>query len=385
VTERLYYTDSYLTDFDARVTERADDGRRVYLDRTAFYPTSGGQPHDLGLLGEAKVLDVVDEGERIAHLLSQPLSADRVAGRVDWERRFDHMQQHTGQHLLSAVLADLYRFTTVSVHFGQDTSTLDLDVAEVARGQLAEAEMQANAIVTENRPVTVGFEDAALAGNLRKPSDRQGPLRIVTIAALDRSACGGTHVRATGEIGAILIRRMERVRKAARLEFVCGRRVIRAVRADSDLLSRIGASFSAAPADLPALIDAQRAALKEAASTRRELESRLDALRARELYADAVPGVDGVRRIVLRDESAIERLRFLGQAVASLSQVVFIGAARTPPGVVVATSDDSGRDAAAWLRTVLEQVGGRGGGNARLAQAAVPADKLEAALDMLTE
>src|SRR5262245_34816095 len=339
----------------------------------------------MGLLGEAKVLDVVDEGERIAHLLGQPLSADRVAGRVDWERRFDHMQQHTGQHLLSAVLADLYRFATVSVHFGQETSTLDLDVAEVTPEQLADAEMRANAIVTENRLVTVGFEDAALPANLTKPSDRQGPLRIVTIGDLDRSACGGTHVRATGEIGAILIRRIERVRKSARLEFVCGRRAIRAARADSDLLSRIAGSFSAAPADLPALIDAQRVALKEAASTRRELESRLDALRARELYADAAPGADGVRRIIVRDESAVERLRFLGQAVASLSQVVFIGVARTPPGLVVATSDDSGRDAAAWLRTVLERVGGRGGGNARLAQGTVPADKLDAALDMLTE
>jgi alanyl-tRNA synthetase len=239
--------------------------------------------------------------------------------------------------------------------------------------------------VTENRPVSVGVEDAALAANLRKPSDRQGPLRIVTIADLDRSACGGTHVRATGEIGAILIRRLERVRKSARIEFVCGRRAIRAARADSDLLSRIAGSFSAAAADLPALIDAQRAALKEAASTRRELESRLDALRARELYADAAPDPDGVRRIIVRNESAIERLRFLGQAVASLAQVVFIGAARTPPGLIVATSDDSGRDAAAWLRTVLERVGGRGGGNARLAQGTVPADKLDAALDMLTE
>jgi alanyl-tRNA synthetase len=385
VTERLYYTDSYLTVFDARVTERGDDGRRIYLDRTAFYPTSGGQLHDTGLLGEAKVLDVVDEEERIAHLLSQPLPADRVAGRVDWDRRFDHMQQHTGQHLLSAVLTGLYRFATVSVHFGQEASTLDLDVAEVTPGQLAGAEIRANAIVTENRPVSVGVEDAALAANLRKPSDRQGPLRIVTIADLDRSACGGTHVRATGEIGAILIRRLERVRKSARIEFVCGRRAIRAARADSDLLSRIAGSFSAAAADLPALIDAQRAALKEAASTRRELESRLDALRARELYADAAPDPDGVRRIIVRNESAIERLRFLGQAVASLAQVVFIGAARTPPGLIVATSDDSGRDAAAWLRTVLERVGGRGGGNARLAQGTVPADKLDAALDMLTE
>ena len=383
MTERLYYTDSYRTDFDARIVDRADGGQRIYLDRTAFYPTSGGQPHDTGRLGEADVLDVVDEGDRVAHLLSRPVSAERIAGRLDWTRRFDHMQQHTGQHLLSAVLAELSRFTTVSVHFGPETSTLDLDVSQVAPDQVIGAEARANSIVTENRSVTVGFEEAAGATGLRKASERQGSLRIVTIDQLDRSACGGTHVRATGEIGAILIRKVERVRKSARLEFVCGRRAVQAARTDRDLLMRMATAFSAAPADLPALVESQRADLKEAAAVRRELETQLDVLHARELYGAAVPGADGVRRVVLRDGPAMERLRGLGQAVAAHPRALFVGAATSPPGLLIAASEDSGRDAAALLRTVLDRVGGRGGGTARLAQGTVPQDALPAALDAL--
>ena len=383
MTERLYYADSYLADFEARVVDRADDGRRIYLDRTAFYPTSGGQPHDTGRLGDTDVLDVVDEGERVAHLLSRPISGERVAGRLNWERRFDHMQQHTGQHLLSAVLAELHHFATVSVHFGPETSTLDLDVGAIASEQVVGAEARANTIVTENRPVTVGFEDSATATGLRKPSEREGPLRIVTIADLDRSACGGTHVRATGEIGAILIRKVERVRKSVRLEFVCGHRAVRAARFDNDLLARMATSFSAPPADLPTLVEAQRNELKEAADARRELETLLDATRARDLYEAAAPDAQGVRWVVLRDDVAIERHRTLGQAVAALPRAIFVGVATSPPGLVVATSPDSREDAGALLRTVLERFEGRGGGNARLAQGTLPVDALPAALEAL--
>src|SRR3954462_5788992 len=127
VTERLYYTDAYLTVFDAAVVGRADGGHRVYLDRTAFYPTSGGQPLDTGRLGGVEVVDVVDEGDRVAHLLAAPAPGERLEGAVDWPRRFDHMQQHTGQHLLSAVIADRFGHATVSVHFGRESATLDLD------------------------------------------------------------------------------------------------------------------------------------------------------------------------------------------------------------------------------------------------------------------
>ena len=140
MTDRLYYTDSYLKDFDASVVERVDDGRLVYLDRTAFYPTSGGQPFDTGRLGGIEVIDVVDEGERIAHVLAGPLPEGSTVGQVDWPRRFDHMQQHTGQHLLSAVLADLFRYETIGVHFGQETSTLDLETGKLTQDQVDRSE-----------------------------------------------------------------------------------------------------------------------------------------------------------------------------------------------------------------------------------------------------
>jgi alanyl-tRNA synthetase len=253
MTHRLYFTDAYLTTFAATVTARADDGRRLYLDRTAFYPTSGGQPFDTGRLGGVVVVDVIDEGDRIAHLLDAPAAGDRLEGAIDWARRFDHMQQHTGQHLLSAVLAERFGLTTVSVHFGRESATLDLDAAALEHAQLVDAELAANAAVSENRPVTVSFEEAGSAPGLRKTSDREGTLRIITIEGLDRSACGGTHVRATGEIGAISIRKVERVKQHVRLEFLCGLRAVRRARADADLLSTIAASRSAAADELPAL------------------------------------------------------------------------------------------------------------------------------------
>ncbi|HEY6948873.1 MAG TPA: DHHA1 domain-containing protein [Gemmatimonadales bacterium] len=385
MTERLYYHDAYLAAFQATAFECADDRRRLYLDRTAFYPTSGGQPHDTGRLEGVEVVDVVDEGERIAHVLAAPLPPGPVRGEVDWARRFDHMQQHTGQHLLSAVLEGLYGFHTLSVHFGQDASTLDLDTSAITPEQVAAAETRANLVATENRPVSIGFEDAAAAAGLRKPSDRTGPLRIVTIQDLDRSACGGTHVRATGEIGAILIRKVERVRKAVRLEFLCGTRAVRRARADQELLARLAAQYSAAPDELPALVEAQRAELKDAVAERREAEAQLDRYRAAELYAGTTPDAAGLRRIVVREARGIDRLRGLAQAVAALPRALFVGVAASPPGLLVAASEDSGRDAAAMLRSALAPAGGRGGGTPRLAQGTVGAEALERVVEAVSQ
>ncbi|HET7600863.1 MAG TPA: alanyl-tRNA editing protein [Gemmatimonadales bacterium] len=383
MTERLYYTDSYLARFDAAVLERADAGRRVYLDRTAFYPTSGGQPFDTGRLGGVEVVDVVDEGERIAHLLAAPLAADRVAGEIDWARRFDHMQQHTGQHLLSAVLADLFGWATASVHFGAETSTLDLDAGQVAPEELARAEVRTNQIVWENRPVTVGFERAGQVAGLRKPSEREGTLRIVSIAGLDRSACGGTHVRTTAEIGPVLIRGTQRVRKQVRVEFVCGGRALRRARADHELLQRLAGALSAAPEDVPALIETQRTELRSAEAALRRADAELGAYRARELYAATLPDASGVRRAVVREAPSLESLRALAQAFAALPRGVLAGSSGSPPTLVLAASADSGVDAGARLKEVVARVGGRGGGNARLAQGSVPAGAAEEALAAL--
>ncbi|HEX6106521.1 MAG TPA: alanyl-tRNA editing protein [Gemmatimonadales bacterium] len=385
MTQRLYYTDAYLRTFDASVVERSEDGLRVYLDRTAFYPTSGGQPFDTGTLGGVRVLDVVDEHERVAHLVERPLSPGPVAGAIDWPRRFDHMQQHTGQHLLSAVVADLFGYPTTSVHFGASASTLDLDGAALDHEQVLAAEERANAVVAENRPVEVSFEQPGVAAGLRKPSERTGTLRIVTIGDLDRSACGGTHVRATGEIGPILIRKVERVRKSVRLEFLCGARAVRRARADFDLLVRLAASASAAPEELPALMEAQRVELKQSLTARRDLEAALDARRARELYEAATPDADGLRRVLVRDEpgTPMERLRLLAQTVTALPRAVFVGTTREPSAVIFAGSEDSGVDAGRALRAVLESAGGRGGGGARLAQGSVPQAALQIVVDAL--
>jgi len=369
MTERLYYTDSYLREFEADVIDRSDDGTRVSLDRTAFYPASGGQPFDRGWMNDVPVVDVLDEGDRIVHLLGGALASGRITGRIDWERRFDHMQQHTGQHLLSAVIAELFGYATVSVHFGEESSTLDLDTVSITADQVVEAERRANAVVTENRPVHVTFEDADAATGLRKSSERRGTLRIVTIDDLDRSACGGTHVRATGEIGPILIGRAERVKQLVRLEFLCGGRAVGRARRDHDLLARLSGLLTAAPHELPALVESQRAELKRATAERRDLDEQLAGYRAGELYRATPQDARGRRVIVIREpRGSVDRLRMLGQAIAALPGAVFVAAIGEPPTVLLATAADSGVDAGRVLKAALERQGGRGGGSARVAQ-----------------
>ena len=374
MTNRLYYTDAYRTTFSASVVDRSDDGLRIYLDETAFYPTSGGQPHDRGLLGSMTVVDVVDEEDRIAHVLSLPLDAarTRLDGLIDWNRRFDHMQQHTGQHLLSAVFEDLFGAKTLSVHFGPDYSTLDVDAESISRTQLVAGGERANAIVAEGRPVSVTFEDSAAASGLRKAPDRAGTLRIVSIAGIDRSACGGTHVRSTSEIGTVLLRSVEKVRKSTRIEFVCGLRAVRRARKDFESLAAIGASLSASLDDAAGLVAAQSERLKEGDNARKKLEKDLAVFRARERYDAATVDANGVRTIVVRDAGSIDELRALAQAAFALPKVVVVGALNSPPSVLVAASEDSGVDAGKILKERLAAAGGRGGGSPRLAQGSVP-------------
>ena len=380
MTERLYYRDATLRTFSAALIEAVEDGRKVYLDRTAFYPTSGGQPHDLGTLGGSRVVDVIDEGDRVAHVLDAPLDREvriEVRGEIDWERRHDHMQQHTGQHLLSAVLDDLLGLKTVSVHFGSDTSTLDVGDSTGAGNvlpaeALANVEARANAIVAESRPVLVTFEDSSTVTGLRKPSDRDGTLRIVTIDGVDRSACGGTHVASTAAIGAVLLRRQEKVRQGLRIEFVCGDRAIRRARRDLDLLMRVARSFSGSLDDAAKLVEGQVAQLGELQAENRRLQESLASYRAVELFNATTPRADGVRVVVERVTSGADSARSLALAFAPLARAMFIAVSHTPPSVLVATSADSGLEAGKILKPLLEGVGGRGGGSARMAQGSAP-------------
>jgi len=372
MTERLYYTDSYLRDFTARVSGTGD-GNLVYLDRTAFYPTSGGQPFDTGSIGGVTVIDVIDEGERIAHRLAGELAGGAAVDcAIDWRRRFDHMQQHTGQHLLSAVFEELFGLRTVSFHLGAESATIDLEGPAVEARTVTEVERRANEVVFENRPVGVQFQQAAEAEGLRKPSDREGTLRIVTIEGMDRSACGGTHVRSTGEIGAILLRKVEKVRNTARVEFLCGGRAVQRARADYEALNKAAMLFSSPLDDVPAMLAAQMESARAAEKTRRKLELDLAGYQGKELYAQTAPGADGVRRVVRRAErGSLEEMRAIAQNFTAQSKAVFIAALNDPPSVLLAASEDSGVDAGKVVKAAVTRFGGRGGGSARIAQGSV--------------
>ncbi len=298
MTLRLYYTDSYLRDFDATVVERADDGRRIYLDRTAFYPTSGGQPFDTGTLGGIAVVDVVDEGERVAHLLADPLAGDRVQRHASTGTAASTTCSSTPASTCSPPCSpSCCGHATIGVHFGSESSTLDLDAPAhrsraPGRGRVP------------GQPAGGGESSGRgeLRGGRRRERASQGVGPGGNPAHRDHSAIwtGAPAAALTcarpGRSGPILIRKAERVKKNVRLEFVCGARAVRRARADLDLLARLAAQFSAAPAELPALVEAQRAELKEAVAARRELEDELwPSVRARDLYAAAPPDGSGLR------------------------------------------------------------------------------------------
>jgi alanyl-tRNA synthetase len=376
MTDRLYYTDSRRLVFDACVVGLDADRRVVTLDRSAFYPTSGGQPHDVGTLGGVAVVDVTEDGDAVRHHLAHPLPhalGERVDGVVDAARRADHVQQHSGQHLLSAILEDRFGWPTVSVHIGADHCALDLHADSLPAEALREAERLVNGHVTENRPVRVSFEDAAGATGLRKPSERTGTLRIVTIEGLDRNACGGTHVAHTGEIGPILLRRTERTRGTVRLEFRCGQRAVRRARADMELLLGASQALSTGAEELPALVAqlAEERRTLEKANAR--LTGQLQAHEARDCHASLAPDARG-RRVHVRtlDDAPVTAWQPFAQQFASLAGAVFVAASTHTPALLVAAHPDTGIACGDLVRAALQAVGGRGGGTPRLAQGSAP-------------
>ena len=380
-TLRLYYRDSRLTGFEADVIAVSEDGLTAYLDRTAFYPTSGGQPFDTGLLAGVSVLGVEDEDDgRVAHSLSAPVSCGPAKAEIDWSRRFDHMQQHTGQHLLSAVFVELFGFQTVSFHMGSEVSTIDLACGALTQQQVEAAERRANEIVCENRPVTVSFEDAEAVEGLRKASERTGELRIVSIESLDRSACGGTHVSSTGEIGAVLIRKLDKIRGNVRFEFVCGLRASSRARRDFNALVAISKTFSASIEEAPTLVAAQTARLADADKARRKAVADLAVLQGRALYESTAPAADGLRRALKRGPIDDE-VRTLAQSFTAGSHALFLAVCDNPPTVLFAASKDAGMNAGDTMKKALAEFGGRGGGSPRTAQGSVPDAAALAALE----
>jgi alanyl-tRNA synthetase len=385
-TKRLYYDDSYLREFEAQVIgiEPQPPHFRVYLDQTAFYPEAGGQPMDYGTLGGCAVLQVVEEGDTVVHLVEGELSPGTVKGLIDWPRRFDHMQQHTGQHLLSAAFEKVAEAKTVSFHLGAETSTIDLDSDRLGCRQMEQAEELANQAIFEDRPVHIIYCDAAKAGSLelRRPTARAGQVRVVEVEGFDRSACGGTHVSRTGAIGLLLLRKIEKRKDQTRVEFVCGQRALRWARRDYAVLTKAAGLFSAAAENVPTLIAQRAEELRGARRSREKLLKRLSEYRARELWASA-PEQYGLKvvRLTLAAEENLEA-KLLAHAVAKQPSVVaLIGVKGKPASLLFSQSAGGPHDMSAILRQTVARVGGKGGGTRDFAEGGgLDESKLEDAL-----
>lgn len=372
MTERVYYTDPYATEFDAAIVhaERLDGKPAVTLDRTAFYPTSGGQPFDTGTLGEARVLDVIDRDDDVLHVLDREIAPGPVHGRIDWERRFEHMQQHTGQHVLSAAFDRLLGARTESFHLGSASATIDLS-REVTAKEIERAENEANRIVWEDRPVAIRFADAEEAAKLplRKEPARGGRLRLIDVEGFDISACGGTHVARTGGIGVIAVGGWEKLRGGTRIEFVCGGRALRGYRALRDTVAASVRLISVLPDELPAGIERMQAEAKEAKRRLKDLQSRLAVFEGAAL-ADRTASLGSHRVVVAAlDGWDPNGLKTIASAIVERpGHVAVLLGLPAPCAIVVARAADATIDCAATLRTLTSRFGGKGGGRPDLAQ-----------------
>lgn len=386
MTHRLYYTDPYLVEFDATVTavESIEGKPAVRLDRTAFYPTSGGQPHDIGALDTTPVVDVIDADGEVLHVVQREIAVGaRVYGKVDWSRRFDHMQQHTGQHVLSAAFDRIAGARTESFHLGEDYATIDLG-RDLAPADIARAEDDANRIVWEDRLVRISFVDAAEAARLplRKETLREGTLRLIDVEGYDLSACGGTHVRRTGVIGIIAVTGWERFKGGTRVGFVCGGRALRAHRKLRDITAASVRALSVLPDELPAGIERLQAELKDARRSIKDLQVKLATHEAASLAAGASNG-----RVIAAlegwDQAALKTIASAiaakpGHAAALISR-------STPSAIVIARHPDAVVDAAAVLKQVVQKFGGKGGGRPELAQGGSLQGEPDAILSYLGE
>jgi alanyl-tRNA synthetase len=375
-THRLYYDDSYLQNFTARVVAcipsepfASPSGTvpawEVILDRSAFYPTSGGQPNDLGKLGSAPVLDVRDEDDDIVHIVGQELARGEVQGCVDWARRFDHMQQHTGQHLLSAMFQERYGLPTVSFHLGTEVCTIDLRGSEPNAEVLQGAQRAANAVVFEDRPVTVryGTAEQLAEQGVRKEVAREGILRAIEIERADLQPCGGTHVRSTGQIGAILVRRCTKIRQDWRVEFACGARALRLASDDFRLLRAIGDRLSCAPEEALAAIEKTQVERDAHFKSLRAALEELAEARAKLLLSETPAAMDGCRIVtqVLSGEDG-ELLLPLATQLAKNERTVALIAHQQTGQLVFAQHPLAGKDLGAILKRVFETIAGKGGG-----------------------
>jgi alanyl-tRNA synthetase len=387
MTTRLYYHDSFLYDFEAEVREVQESPKpALFLDRTAFYPTSGGQVFDTGVISteneKLKVTEVVDTQDgRVIHYLEAPPKSlqpgSKIRGQIDATRRRDHMQQHTGQHVLSAAFVRLFNIPTVSFHMADDYCSIDLDTPTLTKDQIEAAERLANEIILENRTVDICFvtrEEAGKLGLRKLPPAERDELRLIDIHDFDLSACGGTHVNQTGQIGCVLLRKTEKVRQGWRVEFVAGQRAVATARRDFTTLTEAAALFSAHIYDVPQQAGKSLEEIRNLRKQREQAQEELAEAQAAVLLAET-PEASG-HKLIIRTfaDRDMNSLKLLAQKLTRRApNVTALLATTSPqPSLVFAQSAGQPDDMGALIKQTLSKLGGRGGGSKDMAQGGVP-------------
>ena len=387
-TRRLYFEDAYLQRFSAQVVAQTTHpkGLALALDQSAFYPEGGGQPADRGTLNGIPVIDVQSEGELVWHILAEPLDNSHVEGQIDWQRRFDHMQQHLGQHMLSAALEHLFSFRTIAFHLGADSVTIDINTPELSTEQARAAELLVNSVIWEARPVLARFVDTEQLEQLplRKPPSVRGPIRVVSVTDFDHSACGGTHPRTSAGVGMLFIRSWERRAQDTRIEFVCGGRALRNLVYAHSLLSRATAVLSTGSDDLMPAIARLREAEERARKGWRDAQEQLRVYEAQKLVAEAQDvGAVAVVRLCFSERN-VEEIRALANIIAAQGAMAVLGLEAGKGHIILArgAGQPEAINCATLLRDALLPIGGKGGGRPEQAQGGLAdASQLEAALD----
>jgi len=371
--QKLYYQNAYLKSFSAElIKQEKDESGRLYavLSQTAFYPTGGGQPFDTGTLNDIKVMDVEEVDGEIRHYIETHLDTTHsIKGMIDWERRFDHMQQHSGQHILSAAFEELYQYKTVSFHLGKDTLTIDLETENLSFEEAAEVEELANKIILENRPITTEWvnEDELNQYKLRKELSVSKNIRLVIIPDFDYNGCGGTHPDTTGQVASLKILGWERQKKKVRVEFVCGKRVLQQLGGKHSTLQQLTASLNAPEQDMVAAVNRMLVHRKELEKSLEESRDKLLSYESAELIAEC----DGdVASKVYKNRSIQELQKLARLLVSEAADRTFLLVAENGDKLqfVFARGKNANGSLKEWTKEALLLIEGKGGGNDSLAQ-----------------
>jgi alanyl-tRNA synthetase len=369
-TKRLYFDDPYQVEFEARVVQREahDDRPALVLDQTCFYPESGGQPSDKGTINGVNVISVLEEGERIIHLLEEDVSEGEIKGKIDWPTRFDYMQQHSGQHLLSQSFYELLEGETLSFHLGDESSTVEIGIREIHEEELEKVEKRTNDIIFQDREIKVHFvpEEKIRKIPLRKPPQKKGLIRVVEVSDFDFSACGGTHCRRTGEIGIVKILKSERIRNNLRFDFLCGHRALKDYSWKNRILRQLAGQFTVSEQEIFSSVEKVVSDSKSQKKKLRKMQQKIAQYESQEIIGKAKEQI--IKDILV--EKTVEEAKFLALNIIRRDEfVVLYALKREKTGhLILAASENLNLDLRELVPLLSPLIKGKGGGSPSLVE-----------------